>query len=412
MQVACPVCGSRDLSELARIPGVPVFCNVLARSRTEALSAARGNIRLLHCLRCTHSFNVEFDPAKTEYTGAYENSLHFSPRFNRYAESLARRLIETHDVKDKDVVEVGCGDGRFLDIICRMGGNRGLGFDRAHRRSEEGAPGAAELSSRVEVRDQYLTPEHPGVPVDLLVCRHVLEHLQDPAGFMEGLGRWLGSGSRAVLYLEVPNVRYTLEEGGIWDLIYEHPSYFSRESLARLLRRSGFSVLDSGEDFGGQYLFATARLASAPETGKRSPGPGVTPQGFGVRSPGPDASAPGGSVGMFSGFLQETVERWKELLAESARRGEQLALWGAGSKGVTFLNLLNPGSTMAWVVDLSPRKQGRFVPGTGHRVVAPEALVQKDPRAVVVMNGQYEEEIVEHLRTLDIQAPCWLASAL
>lgn len=84
------------------IPRVPVYCNVLWPTRDEALHAPRGDIRLAFCKGCTHIFNIAFDPGRMEYTQEYENPLHFSPRFQEYAMSLAERLIKDYDLYDKD----------------------------------------------------------------------------------------------------------------------------------------------------------------------------------------------------------------------------------------------------------------------------------------------------------------------
>jgi len=60
------------------------------------------------------------------------------------------------------------------------------------------------------------------------------------------------------------------------------------------------------------------------------------------------------------------------------------------------------------VVDVNPRKQGTFLPGSGHPVVAPETLLETRPDLVVAMNGMYREEIQRRLSGLglDIELIC------
>ena len=45
------------------------------------------------------------------------------------------------------------------------------------------------------------------------------------------------------------------------------------------------------------------------------------------------------------------------------------------------------------VVDINPHKHGKFLAGTGHEIVAPEALRRLRPDCVVIMNGIYTDEI-------------------
>ena len=56
------------------------------------------------------------------------------------------------------------------------------------------------------------------------------------------------------------------------------------------------------------------------------------------------------------------------------------------------------------VVDINARKQGQYMPGTGHEIVAPEALVELQPDLVIVMNPIYEIEIQEALAELEVAA--------
>jgi FlaA1/EpsC-like NDP-sugar epimerase len=75
------------------------------------------------------------------------------------------------------------------------------------------------------------------------------------------------------------------------------------------------------------------------------------------------------------------------------RTGQRAVVWGAGSKGVTFLNALQARDPIGHVVDINPRKQGMYVAGTGQQIVAPEFLKEARPDVVIVMNPVYEDEI-------------------
>src|SRR3990170_5383589 len=111
---ACPVCDSQNIHPFLEVPRMPVHVNVLQASRDEAMDVPRGDILLTFCENCGHVFNLVFDPGLTSYTGNYENSLHFSPRFQRYAEQLANRLVRRYRMRDRSIIEIGCGNGDFL----------------------------------------------------------------------------------------------------------------------------------------------------------------------------------------------------------------------------------------------------------------------------------------------------------
>jgi SAM-dependent methyltransferase len=366
------------------IERVPVYCNVLWSTRQEALDAECGHISLGFCEGCGHFFNSSFDSTKTDYTSNYDNSLHFSPRFNEYAQHLARRLIETYDLRDKDVIEIGCGKGDFLRLLCRKGDNRGVGFDRSYDPDRE----ADQDAVVVRFIQDFYGSAYAHLPADFVCCRHVLEHIDRPTAFLRALRDWLGDRLDTVLYFEVPNALFTIRAMGIWDLIYEHPSYFSSQSLTYAFVNSGFDVLNVVESFGGQYLSVEARPASREHTSA-----GDLDEA-GVRRMTMDAAA-------FKSRYQAKVEEWRKKL--SASRPLRRVVWGGGSKGVTFLNVLR-GAPIDYIVDLNPYKQGKYVPGTGQLVIPPEQLVKYAPDEVIVMNELYREEITRSMQEMGVEA--------
>jgi len=238
---------------MLRITGMPLHANLLWDTREAAIGCDKGDIHLTACPGCDHVFNPAFDPARMEYTERYENSLFFSPQFQSYAGSLAESLVCRHDLHGKDIIEIGCGKGDFLKLICRLGGNRGVGFDPSYEPDLDREP----LPDLQFVRDFY-GEQHAHYSADLICCRHVLEHIADPAPFLAGLRSAIGNRLGAKVFFEVPNGLYSFHDLGIWDIIYEHCSYFTERSLTTLFRNAGFRVLDTGLEYDNQFLWIEA----------------------------------------------------------------------------------------------------------------------------------------------------------
>ncbi len=385
----CPVCirpGARSLLEMR---GVPICCNVLWETRAEAEQAPVGEIQLKYCANCGHVFNAAFDPGLISYTEDYENSLHFSARFQAYADWLAKHLVETYDIRGRTVVDIGCGKGDFLATICAAGGNRGYGFDRSY--SSERATHRKDLDLTF-VRDFY-SERHAALAADLICCRHVLEHLADPGALVQQVRTAAGRGRETIVYFEVPNGLYTLRDLGIWDLIYEHCSYFSPASLGSLLRNNGFQVLDVLDLYEGQYIGIVCRPGAA----EVRPGQAPAPTG--------DAAA---HAAAFAARFRRKVKEWQASLDLLRWQGRRTVVWGGGSKGVTFLNLLST-PLVEFMVDINPRKLGRHVAGTGQQVIAPEQLVEYRPDVVIVMNPVYRQEIRDKLDALGLSPELLMA---
>lgn len=94
---------------------------------------------------------------------------------------------------------------------------------------------------------------------------------------------------------------------------------------------------------------------------------------------------------------------WEERMHAWGRAGKSVAIWGSGSKGVSFLTTI-PGASdvISFAVDINPYRQGFYMAGTGQRIVAPEELRDLRPDVVLVMNEVYVAEIVRTLGALGI----------
>ncbi len=384
MSTPCPVCSATTNVDMLDVEDVPIYCNVLCESPEDARSVPRGRMRMLCCEGCSLVFNAAFDESLLEYTGRYENALHFSPHFRAYADELARRIVDRFALEGAKIVDIGCGDGSFLAQICELCDGEGLGIDPAH------ASERSDVGSRVRIVARYFDKQSASeFPVDLIMSRHVLEHIPDPHEFLSGIREAAGDG--AAFYIEVPNGLWTLDQLGIWDLIYEHCSYFTPPALAEVLGSAGFNLAGVVETmYGGQFLGAFGR--TGPPMSGKSEKTHTAPIVESARA--------------FGERFGEKVTHWRARLDAYAARGERLALWGAGSKGVMFLNLMGQAAeAVECAVDRNPRKQGMHIVGVGTPILAPGELGGHDIAGVLIMNPLYREEISAQLRELGVDAP-------
>jgi SAM-dependent methyltransferase len=385
----CIVCRSGEIVEIIQIPQLPVLCNALCETKQEALHVERADMDLVFCQRCGHVFNRAFEAEKLEYVESYENSLHFSQHFSEYAQRSAADLIQRYELFGKDILEIGSGRGDFLKLMVQQGQNRGVGFDPSYA----GDDTDASIDGIRFVQD-YFSQQYAGLPADFVVCRHVLEHIPDPRSFLSEIRQVL-STKRATLFFEVPNVLYTLRELGIWDLIYEHCSYFSKSSLRELFESSGFEVLQVSETFGGQFLTIEARVASSL----------VVP----TRPETEFLESMNGDVQCFSENYRNKLEVWQTRLEEKKQARERAVIWGAGSKGISFLNTFAGGDFIHYAVDINPRKEGKYISGSGQKIIVPEFLVDYQPHVVVLLNPNYQAEVRSKLQNLGLQPQVLLA---
>lgn len=107
-------------------------------------------------------------------------------------------------------------------------------------------------------------------------------------------------------------------------------------------------------------------------------------------------------VATFAGKYRSKVEIWRHNLERIAYTGQRAVVWGAGSKGVTFLNALETQDQIEYAVDINPRKQDMYLAGTGQQVVPPEFLRDYQPDVVIVINPIYQSEIQQITESLGL----------
>ena len=172
---------------------------------------------------------------------------------------LADRWVEQYDLRDKTVLEIGCGKGEFLVMMAEAGAGHCIGIDPGVHPERIESPAADHLEWIVD----FYSESYEHLAADAVVCRHTLEHIPDVEGFLSMIRSSLGDRTDTIVLFELPDIQRILDETAFWDLYFEHCSYFSAGSLARLFRRCGFEVLSVSREYDDQYLLVEARPAGA-----------------------------------------------------------------------------------------------------------------------------------------------------
>ncbi|MDA0138363.1 class I SAM-dependent methyltransferase [Solirubrobacter deserti] len=355
-------------------------------SREEALSFPTGDLRLGFCAACGFITNTLYDAALQDYGIGNEASQGFSPTFNAFSKELARRWVERYGLEGKGVLEIGSGKGEFLVDMIEAGAGHAVGVDPALL-DERLDPA---LADRISFIKEHYSERHGALTGDAVVCRHTLEHIGPVLDFVSIITRSLeGRPDTAVLF-ELPDVGRVLRECAFWDIYYEHCSYFTPGSLARLYRKAGLDVLDLELDYDDQYILIEGR----PATG--------APNAPLALEETPEAVA--ADVAAFVRDFEATRTAWQDRVRSARADGRRTVLWGGGSKGVAFLTTLGLSAEVDFVVDVNPFKQDKFMAGTGHEVSSPERLRTEQPDLVVAMNPIYLEEIGADLHRFGVNA--------
>lgn len=368
----CPVCGQDNNINVVTLNDIPVAVNTLCSDRDSALNIPMDKIDLRYCTVCSHLYNSSFDPSKIVYGDSYDNSLFFSSVFREFAEDQMEQLIRRNSLHKNFIVEIGSGGGDYIEILCKKTDSKGLGFDpcSTKRVSDDGRVCYINNSFKKE-----LVTQQP----DYIVCRQTLEHLFDPKQLLQEI-RSILLRNQGRIFIEVPNGLYLIKHSSVWDLIYEHVSYFTPSSIKKLLVDSGFEIVGFREDFEGQYLSVEAK-------------PGMDK----IRS----SENVEHEIMAFSEKSREVIQHYLDKISQLNNQWKKIAIWGAGSKGVMFLNLADKNRNVQYCIDINPNKKGKFIPGTAQKIVQPGFLKVSPSDVIFIMNKIYRLEIQDTLESMN-----------
>ncbi len=382
----CNSCGSKDIFTFYEVHNIPVSSCVLLSTEQEALNFPRGDVILGFCRTCGFISNVAFDLSKVNYSSIYEDQQSFSSTFNVFAQNLATRLIEKYQLHNKTLLEIGCGKGDFLALLCELGPNSGVGIDPAYVRDRV----SNKVSDRLTFIRDYYSERYANYHGDFVCCRHTLEHIPKVYEFVNNVRQPIGNRLETVIFFEIPDVTRVLREQAFWDIYYEHCSYFSLGSLARLFRHCMFEVTDLRKDFDDQYLLIEAKP--------------VTEVSNTIHRLEETVNQTAKDVKYFISHYNRKLRQWKDCLTRFHSAGKRVVVWGSGSKCVAFLTTLGVKDEIEYLVDINPFRHGKFIPGAGKEIMPPDFLKQSKPDLTIVMNPIYCQEIKQMISEMNIKS--------
>ena len=309
--------------------------------------------------------NPDFDSSLVAYDSGYHNSQEYSPEFLRHMNSVLCILKRNLPVSSI-AVEVGCGKGGFVELV----GNDGYFFISGYDAAYEGV--------NPSIQKRYLNL-NDRLNANVVILRHVLEHIPQPHEFLFMLKAIF---TNAIIYIEVPNYNWIVNNEAYYDITYEHVNYFSPRALLSLF---GDEIIDSGLLFGDQYQFVIANLSALSINFFDSYSNSIYWRNLDFNSLFPR--------------IVDSIERIENLLVGDAK----LYVWGGATKGCMFLvhcaNLERLIDKVGFVIDINPNKIGKFLPGSLIMVRHKNDFFKlaKKNDVLLVANPNYRDEIKRDL---------------
>lgn len=311
--------------------------------------------------------NALFDPALAVYDDRYQNNQALSDAFMRHMRFVSE-ILQRRYANGAKLVEVGCGKGEFLELLQDGGHFNVKGYDAAYE------------GSNPAVEKRFLTAAD-SISADIVVLRHVLEHIQTPHEFLSLLRDVFGDTD---IYVEVPEFDWIRKHETLFDVTYEHVNYFTPQTLAALFA----GEKQQGTLFDEQYQYVIGNLGRL---------------NFDAFAATYDDVSHWETLSLQQLF-PHYFNKIDTLLESVLAAGRRIYVWGGATKGVMFVHhclARSPAAAASFVaaVDINPAKSGNYMPSSKLPIIAPETFVADADgnETILVTNPNYRREIREFL---------------
>ena len=389
----CRHCGSdvsHALVDLGVAPPSNAYLTKLALKRPEKFFP----LRVLVCESCWLVQAEAYSRAAELFNEEYAYFSSFSSEWLAHAKKYVDEMVERFGLTKSSVVgEVAANDGYLLQFV----DERGI---RCYGIEPTASTANAARQKGIEIVQDFLNVKlasdlrQKGRVVDLLVANNVLAHVPDIDDFSQACHMLLKPDG--VFTCEFPHLLNLITKYQFDTIYHEHFSYLSFRTVVNIFAKNGlniFNVEKLGTHGGSLRVYAQRS-----DTGKHTVDARVE------RLVVEENSAGMTSIDFYRGF-QEHAEKIKNnflnFLIEKKVDGKLVVGYGAAAKGNTLLNFAGVKSDLIkYVVDRSPHKQGKFMPGSRIEIVGEDRLKSDKPDFVVIFPWNLSAEIAEQLKYL------------
>ena len=371
----CPVCGNPSVNRFFRAGSNTLATIVWPESTKEALEVKKYDQDYVQCLGCTHIWNYLYDWNDVPYGNKPNKMFNKGSKWKLHIKEITNNLVK--DLPSfPTIIEIGCGNGDFINGLAKHYKSNGyfLGFDPSSESSSE--------NNLFEFHQRLFDPINDvnKYKPNLVVMRHILEHLNSPNAFLQSLA-WASHLNNLSTYLfcEVPCVDRVYETHRVADFYYEHPSHFTSKSFSTLLEKSG-EIIDLKKLYGEEVI--TGLLKLKPNSNQ------LDNYNFSLN---------------LSSDISNDVEKIKNEIQKLVYSRKKIAIWGGTGKCAAFMHHYKIKlNDFPIVIDSDIRKVGTFVPGVGQQILHSTHLIDNPVQILIIPTQWRARDIIDECKSLNL----------
>jgi hypothetical protein len=321
----------------------------------------------------------ESEPPDVIFDDAYAYFSSYSEGWLRHCQAYVEKVIDRFSLHaDSRVVEVASNDGYLLQYFVEKN-IPVLGIEPAASVADEAISAGIPTLKKFFGRSVAQELASEGRRADLLIGNNVLAHVPNINDFVSGLQTLLAKDG--VLTMEFPHLLNLIEKKEFDTIYHEHFSYLSLHAVSNIFEHHNLQLFDVEElpTHGGSLRIYAHRAESTAHA--------VTPRVEAVLDEERNRGVT--SRSMYDAFSSEVEAIKRDVLTfliAAKEAGKHVVGYGAAAKGNTLLNYCGIRTDLIdYVVDRSPHKQNKFLPGTHIPIFSPDRIFETQPEYIVIL---------------------------
>ena len=314
---------------------------------------------VLNIYRCNACGFVQAFGNQVVYESEHSAATSISPAMMEHKYSQAEGFLSKYNLKGKNILEAGCGDGHFLKMLKDAGAANAIGVEPSVKSKE-----SSDYKNDVTIYSEFITETNilKEGPFDAFATFHVMEHIPDIHDFIAGISVNLKEG--AIGFVEVPSSELIEDELRFYDIINDHLNYFTLRTMKLAFEMHNFEILDSYRDWNGEHNVIIVKKLKKYD------------------------------YQIIENAKVETIENLTSVLDKYSNK--KVAIWGASMHSLTLLSQFQT-EKIAYVIDSAKYKQDRFTPVSHYSIVSPSILSTQPVDCIIIIAPRFVDEIVADL---------------
>ena len=392
----CRACGNQNLSSILDLGSQPLPSEY-AEAADEVLDTFPLDLKI--CPTCSLGQLGEYVLPERIFHKSYPYISSASATWLEHCKTFAHQIKEQLNLKPSDlVIELASNDGYLLSNFSELG-IKVLGIEPAPNvakiAQKKGIPTINQFFGATLASELVKEYGHP----KLIIANNVLAHIPDINDFTSGIS--ILANESTLISIENPSFSQLLKRT-LFDTIYhEHYSYLSAHSVLRIAELHSLHLIhvEKLSTHGGSNRYWLSKDSLQDDTVSKLLEEEVN-----------DGLFDSAEWTNFTKRVNSSIEGFRQWLTEKEREGAVIAAYGAAHKGNTFLNSAGlVAKQIAYAVDASPEKQGKFLPGSQIPVFEPEYLLRNEPTDVLILPWNIAPELTSHVKRMLPEVKIWVA---